>query len=101
MRRFVVAASALLILSLAAASVGAQEPSLKIVVGKTTKDEILDFFGPPHEVHDKGNLVYDSSRLTPAQKVPLRRALPETFVIFAFDGNGILRRWAVTGPPPP
>src|SRR5262245_31181001 len=101
MKQCGVTASTLLILSLVAASVGAQEPSLKIVEGKTTKDEIRAFFGSPYEVSDKGNLIYESSRLTPAQKVPLRRARPQTFVIFEFDDNGILRRYLIAGPPPP
>jgi hypothetical protein len=102
MRRCLETASALFVLSLAASC--AQEPSLKIVEGKTTKHEIRAFFGPPDDVNDKGGLIYEGSRLTPAQRVPLRwggSSQPQTLVIFEFEDSGILRGYSMIGWPSP
>jgi len=74
MRRCVVTAWALLVLSLVASSVGAQERSPEIVDGKTTKAEIRALYGPPDYWNEQGDLIYDASELKPPLPARLRGA---------------------------
>jgi hypothetical protein len=59
-----VAVWALLVLFLVAAFVGAQERSVEIVEGKTTKAEILGLYAPPAYGNGRA-LIYYSHELSP------------------------------------
>lgn len=102
MKRCVVTAWALLVLSLVASSAGAQERSLEIVEGKTTNAEIRAFYGPPDYWNEHGDLIYHASELKPPLPAGLRtRSLHQVMVIFELDDRGILLRYLTTGWPSP
>jgi hypothetical protein len=86
-----VAVRALLVLFLAASSVGAQERSGEIVEGKTTKAEILARYGPPAYENER-ELTYYAHELSPPYPAWLRelvRSRPQSMVIFRIDQRGI------------
>jgi hypothetical protein len=86
-----VAGWVLLVLFLVASFVGAQERSVEIVEGKTTKAEILKLYGPPAYENER-ELIYYSHELNPPYPAWLRelvRSSPRIMVIFSFDERGV------------
>jgi hypothetical protein len=94
---------ALLVLFLVAAFVGAQERSVEILEGKTTKVEILGLYGPPAYGNER-ELIYYSHELSPPYPAWLResvRSSRQRMVIFRFDERGVFIGHASTGWPAP
>jgi hypothetical protein len=98
-----VAVWALLVLFLVVSFVGAQERSVEIVEGKTTKAEIRALYGPPAYENER-ELIYYSSELSPPYPAWLRELLryrPQSIVIFRFDERGVFMGHSFTGWPSP
>jgi len=96
------ALAAVLVLG-AAALVDAQARTVEIVVGKTTKAEIIWAYGTP-EYMTVRSISYSLRNLSPPYPEEIRAealAKRSRMVEFEFDERGVLTKYSLTGMPPP
>ena len=96
------AALAAVLVVAAAVLVDAQARTVEIVVGKTTKAEIVWAYGTPEYMSDRS---YSYSLRNIGRPYPAGLKVPETgrelMVVFEFDEHGVLEAYSFTGMPPP
>ena len=93
---------ATVLLVAAATLVDAQTRTVEIVVGKTTKAEIVWAYGTPEEMSDR-SYSYSMRNIGPPYSVGLKVAEGDRnlMVVFEFDEHGVLRAyWFRTLPSP-
>ena len=101
-RPYRAALAAVLVLG-AAALVDAQARTVEIVVGKTTKAEIIWAYGTPESMSER-SISYSLVNLSPPYPEGIREAAPakrSRMVDFEFDERGVLTKYSLAGMPPP